>query len=250
MSSYRFQQPVIVFDLDDTLVDTSHVYWLARSRFESAMVAYGMDATHVIQKFEELDGQNIKTMGFAPERYGISMRDTYQWFINNSGLIPSAQLEELIDDAGELIFTQMPELIDGAKELLDWCSSRYDLVLLTRGLIDLQKKKVQFNNLEQYFRLIKVVSEKGAPEFKEIILEAGHSLDDAWIIGDSIKSDINPGLELGIKCILFVYAHHSYYWQQEYGHTPKGYFYSVPRLGDAIKVLQHPDLAEKISVLA
>jgi putative hydrolase of the HAD superfamily len=242
-------RPVIVFDLDDTLVDTSHVYWVARSSFVNIMVAHGIDATQVLQKFEELDGQNMMSMGFAPGRYGKSMRDTYQWFIGNSDLVPSAQLEKLIDDAGGLIFVQLPELIDGAKELLEWCSTRFDLVLLTRGLLNLQLKKIEHCNLGQYFRSIKVVSEKGASEFEEIITDAGHTLNDAWVIGDSIKSDINPGLDLGLKCILFVYAHHSYYWQQEYGHIPKGYFYSISRLVDAVNILQHPDMVKKVSAL-
>lgn len=245
----RMGNPVIVFDLDDTLVDTSHVYWVARSSFVNAMASYGIDATQVLMKFEELDGQNMKSMGFAPGRYRKSMLDTYRWFIGNSNLEPSPQLEKLIDDAGSLIFVQFPELIDGAKELLEWCSTRFDLLLLTRGLLELQLKKIEHCDIGHYFRTIKVVSEKGPSEFREIIVDAGHTMKDAWIIGDSIKSDINPGLELGVKCILFVYAHHSYYWQQEYGDLPKGYFYSIPKLAEAINIIQHPDMVEKISSL-
>ncbi len=242
-------RPVIVFDLDDTLVDTSHVYWVARSDFVNVMADCGLDPSVVINKFEEIDGDNMNSMGFSPGRYGKSMKDTYQWLVQNSNLVASTRIETLVNHAGNLIFSRMPELIDGAQELLEWCYTRFDLILLTRGFPELQMKKIEVSNIGHYFSSIKIVSDKKVSDFREFILETGHSLRNAWVLGDSIKSDINPGIELGLKCILFVYTHHSYYWQQEYGKKPSGRFYLITGLRDAINVLQHPEKSRMVETI-
>lgn len=246
---YNSRRPLIVFDLDDTLVDTSNVYWTARSKFANALASNGLDASEIIQKFEEIDGKNMKSMGFSPDRYGKSMQETYEWFVTHSYISHSKQLEIEIKNSGDLIYSLTPDLIEGAKDLLEWCNIRFDLVLLTRGIEELQQKKLNHHNIGRYFKLIKVVSEKGTRELEDIILEAGHRLSNTWVIGDSIKSDINPAIDLGLKCILFVYAHHSYYWQQEYGISPEGCFYSIAKLTDAVQILQNPDTVERVSTL-
>ncbi len=62
--------------------------------------------------------------------------------------------------------------------------------------------------------------------------ELEYSPEKTWIIGDSIKSDINPGVETGANCFLYVYHHHKYSWLQEYGCTPIGPFYKVKSLAE------------------
>lgn len=72
---------------------------------------------------------------------------------------------------------------------------------------------------------------------------------DCWVIGDSIKSDINPAIELGIGPILYLYSHHTYFWRQEYGALARGEFYLAKSLSEVQAILSNPDKFKKINKL-
>jgi putative hydrolase of the HAD superfamily len=237
----------IVFDLDDTLIDTSHVYWTARKAFIDVMVAQGLDGRSILEVFEKIDEKNIKTFGFHPTRYGHTMIDVYRILSRSRLLRENSVLEEKIRACGQIITTRFPELIDGAEELLKWASKKYSLILLTRGVEDIQHKKLAHCRIAHYFETIRVVAAKDARAFQQAVKESGVHPDSAWVIGDSIRSDINPAIEAGIKCILYVYSHHSYYWRQEYGVIPIQPFYKIGALNEAITLLENPSAIKMTS---
>lgn len=232
-------QHLMVFDLDDTLVDTSHVYHRARQRFVSLLSRMGAPADEVRCEFELIDAANMKHLGFAPERYGRSMLATYQHF----RCLKKVDLcdEERIRQCGDLILTRLPRLIDGARELLEWASPRYRLVLYTRGDPVLQRRKIDRVGIAGFFEDVVVTSAKTASELLDIIARNGSSPPSTWVIGDSIRSDINPGVEAGARCILYRYAHPSYIWQQEYGASATGSFYLVSELAEIPAVVSAPE---------
>ena len=131
-----------------------------------------------------------------------------------------------------------PKPIDGARELLTWAFPRFDLALITRGEKSLQLKKLEHVGFREYFRLIKIVERKTAETFKNVIARSGFSPGKSWVIGDSIQTDINPGIEAGARCIWYTYRHKAYYWQQEHGHTPVGDFVEISNLREAIGILE------------
>jgi putative hydrolase of the HAD superfamily len=142
-----------------------------------------------------------------------------------------------IEHCARRITTEFPKAIVGAAELLEWAFSRFDLALITRGRKDLQLKKVDHVGFRKYFRLIEVVEKKTSRTFETVIAHAGFSPSKSWVIGDSIQTDINPGIEAGARCIWYAYRHDSYYWQQEHGHTPIGEFFQISDLRDAVHIL-------------
>jgi putative hydrolase of the HAD superfamily len=235
---------LIIFDLDDTLVDTSDIYWRARSTFVEKLTEYGLEAEKIIEEFEKIDSINIKTLGFAPNRYEKSMLDTYQHFVSQGELSLSSadEIISCINFCSRIIEEAIPELIEGAKYLLDWASRYFKLALLTRGEDYLQKKKLCRTGLYRYFDLdfIRVVSKKDANTFKQFLDCVGYHPDNTWIVGDSIKSDINPGIEIGAICVLYIYRHHSYYWSQEHGCSSLGSFYKTNSLQQIKEILESP----------
>lgn len=91
-----------------------------------------------------------------------------------------------------------------------------------------------------YFDFIKVVSQKNANVFSNFLQDIGYHPKNTWIIGDSIKSDINPGIEVGAKCIFYVYKHPHYYWIQDYEYYTLGSFYKVYKLHEIRNILEAP----------
>ena len=237
---------LIVFDLDDTLVDTSDVYWRARSAFvELISSTTGMGNDTIIDAFERIDSEFILTSGFASGRYEQTMLKTYSLFCSNT---PTSDLLESIKACARIIQTDLPKPLPGARELLEWTSSRFRLALITRGERDLQLRKLQNVRFDRFFEVVRVVKRKEAAAFSAVIKEQGFTPDNTWVIGDSIGADINPGLEAGAKCIRYAYNHASYHWDPDSGVEPIGPFFQTSDLNTIIEILQSPSTFEMENV--
>jgi putative hydrolase of the HAD superfamily len=238
---------VLVLDLDDTLVDTSHVYWLSRSRFVTALTAHGIDPVEAVERFEAQDSFNMNEMGFSPARYQKTMADVYGELVRAGKLKQDNELASELSAAGQLVLNELPELIEGSIELLAWARERFAVILLTRGVEALQQRKILHLGLSPYLDEIRIVRQKGPEEFAQVIAAHNVPAHQAWVIGDSIRSDINPAIRVGARPVLYAYRHHSYYWRQEYGVLPEGPFFRIKRLVDAIPLLENPSEHAMIS---
>ncbi len=201
----RIKIKTIIFDLDDTLVKTSKLYNRARDEFSSLMQELGFNSEESLIKLDEVDISYIKEYGFVKERYPLSLGKTYEYFCKINGEKINPVLKKKIEDIGWQVFRQIPELVDGVYRVLDILSKKYFLILATLGDPQVQKKKLQLTDLKKYFSAIYVLRYKSVEEYQNILTE--HNLDkkDTWIIGNSVRSDLNPGLKLGINCILIPY---------------------------------------------
>lgn len=123
------------------------------------------------------------------------------------------------------------------------------MVYLTRGIPDFQIRKIKTLKIDKYFKSIQVVEKKGVNEFQEFLKDIKVHPSDCWVVGDSIKSDINPAINLGIKPILYLYSHHTYFWRQEYGALAEGAFYLAKSLSEVKSILSSPNKFKKINKL-
>ncbi len=232
-------QNLIIFDLDDTLLDTSDLYWRARSLFVEKVTKEGFDEKLIIDLFEKIDTENIKKLGFSPHRYGKSMTETYLTICSKINLkVQPETLTFLNEVCSPIVVNTVPEILNGAKELLEWAYGKFYLVVLTRGEENVQYRKLQESKLIKYFGDIYVVPCKNLQVFQSTLATTGFDPEKTWVIGDSIKSDINPGILAGTKCILYNYKHHSYSWIQEHDSKPIGKFYRVNDLREIRSLLE------------
>jgi len=205
MQKERVKIKTIIFDLDDTLIKTSKLYNQAREEFSSLMENSGFKKEEALVKLDEIDIKNIHQHGFTKERYPYSLGKTYEYFSQKNGKKINPELKKKIEEIGWQVFRQIPELVDGVYQVLDILSQKYFLILATLGDSQVQEKKLELTNLKKYFSAIYVLRYKSVEEYKNILTE--HKLDkkDTWIVGNSVRSDLNPGLKLGINCILIPY---------------------------------------------
>ena len=105
----------------------------------------------------------------------------------------------------------------------------------------MQRRKIANSEIGEYFEEVRVVTKKDASDFAQVISDQGVERQDTWIVGDSIRSDINPALQVGAKPMLYVYTHHSYYWRQEYGVIPLGSFHKIDTLEEAVEIFENPE---------
>jgi putative hydrolase of the HAD superfamily len=230
---------IIIFDLDDTLLDTSDLYWRTRTRFIRLLRQAGFDPKRAIRVFETIDAKHMQEWGFSPYRYSHSMVATYRVLSRYGSVHPKPQLLQEVRKCGEQLLRKTPRVLPGATQLLEWASRRFVLALITRGDPSLQIKKIRSAGLAKYFSSIRVVPFKTRDVFRNTIRQIPRL--ERWVIGDSIATDMRLGQQVGAHCILFEYRHPEYVWHYERKGRSAGTFKRIRNLKDAIPILERLD---------
>ncbi len=160
----------------------------------------------IIEKQEELDIQQVKelvTKGenpFGIDRFPETFVRTLDYFCNVYNLSYSVHEEDLVRSFGYETFYVQKDFMPGAEEVLNFLKKRGDeLILLTKGDYNWQNKKIEVHSLKDWFKEIHIVDEKNAKILETIIgLKDKSSI---YKVGNSLKSDIIPALEIGINGI-------------------------------------------------
>ena len=200
MTQYRL---AFIFDLDDTLVSTREIFVRAEETYLSRMEELGFDRNRVEEVFIEMERKNIQIFGFSTQRFPTSMGDTYA-FLSNS--IPDYRLDVGIktelEGIGRQVYSITPELFDHAVKVLEILKKKGDRLLLwTKGDSVVQRNILTSNNLEHFFSSINIFDYKSVDELQYVLDENNLNIGNTWVIGDSMHSDINPALELGVNAI-------------------------------------------------
>ena len=184
------------------MIQTSKIYNQARNEFSSILAEYGFAENEVLEKLDEIDIRHISQQGFAKERYPFSLIKTYHYYCKKAGRKIDQEIEKKISDIGWKVFRQIPEQVEGADWVLENLKNRYFLILATLGDPEVQHHKIIHSGLKSYFSAIYVLNYKTVDEYQKIIKKHQLDIEETWLIGNSVRSDLNPGLKLGLNCIL------------------------------------------------
>lgn len=224
----------VILDFDDTLVETTIHFYQAQDEFAAEMSKIGFEKEKVIPVLEKIDIENvIKSGGFYKHCFPNAMGDTYQYFCKLIGKKVCVNTKIKLENIGWQVFEREPEDIPGAKEVVAELAKEFPLFLVTKGDQENQIKRVKQKGLYDYFQGVYVVSNCKEQELSNIInennLEAGYS----WMIGNSMKSDINPAVKQGIKGIHVVHPHTWSFEEEE----PFGDYIEVDDIRQVISVI-------------
>lgn len=205
----------IIWDFDDTLVETAVFFETARERFARLMVSLGFPLDEVLEKLNLLDIENVRLCGgFLKECFPRAMAQTYDYFCRVKGIVPNPAVRKSAEEIGWWVFDQRPEPVSGACDILDGLSfgGRYELILATKGDPEIQWQRIEDSGLKKYFKKVYVLKDKTKLEYELIARWHGFDPGCSWVVGNSIKSDINPGIMSGYNCI---YIPNRYTWSYE-----------------------------------
>lgn len=190
----------LIMDADDTL-------WENNIYFEQATHDFITFLNHSRLSHEEvravLDGVE-RLMGYGSVNFTKSLVETYR------RLAEKDFYEEDIEQVrrfGEQIRTHPIQLLLGVRETLDYLLPRHDLFLLTKGDSEEQRLKVERSGIEQYFKQVVIVPEKDISTYHRVVGELQIDPQQAWMIGNSPKSDINPSLAAGLNAVFIPHPH-------------------------------------------
>lgn len=202
----------IVFDGDDTLWSTEQLYDRARDEARAEVVRSGLDGAEWEQLERRIDVENVRHFGFSTERFPTSCVQAFQALAQASGVGPDLEVLERIRSAARAVFIQDPPLVPGARETLEFLHARaVKLALLTKGDHDLQVRRVERSGLADLFDTIHIVPEKPPAAFRDIVAELKVDAADTWSVGNSVRSDILPAIEAGLRAV-WIDAH---VWEHE-----------------------------------
>jgi putative hydrolase of the HAD superfamily len=202
----------VVFDGDDTLWSTEHLYDRARDHARELVAMAGLDADKWEKLERKIDVENVRHLGFSPERFPTSCVQAYEAVARDRSVEPDPRVRERVRLAASAVFRQDPQPIDGAKETLENLRARgVKLALLTKGDPGLQQRRVDRSGLANLFDVIHVVTDKPAAAFRDIVAELDVDPSETWSVGNSVRSDILPALEAGLRAV-WIDAH---VWEHE-----------------------------------
>lgn len=235
ISSFRGEVHIlshgVIMDFDDTLVESTVFFETARMEYADLMAGLGFPRDEVLAVLDRKDIENVRQRGgFLKECFPLAMAQTYDHFCGLSGLEPDTNIRRRAEGIGWWVFDQRPVPVPGAGEVLEEMSAAgLRLVLATKGDPAIQWRRIGESGLREYFNGAYVLRDKTSREYQRISRWQGIDPARSWVVGNSIKSDINPGMEAGFNCI---YIPNSNTWHFEM-EEPRGRFST---LGDLREV--------------
>src|SRR5688572_3825100 len=184
---------VIAFDADDTLWHNEHYFQEAERKFCELLEDYLPQHT-VQRELLQTEIKNISLYGYGIKAFMPSMVETAIRITDNT--IKTEVIEKMIA-IGKDLLDKPVELMDGIEDVLKSLKPKYKLVLATKGDLLDQERKLKKSGLINYFHHIEIMSEKKEPDFEKLIKHLDIKAGELMMIGNSIKSDILPILNIG-----------------------------------------------------
>jgi putative hydrolase of the HAD superfamily len=203
---------LVVFDGDDTLWSTEALYDQARQDARRAAESAGLDGEAWEAAERRIDVQNVAHLGLSQARFPTSCIQALD-AVAGDRTIDDA-LRDAVWAAAAAVFEMPAPLLDGALETLEIVAATHRLALLTKGDGDVQRRRLEDSGLEPWFDEVTIVEQKSSEEFRSLLLEFHADPGASISIGNSLKSDILPAIEIGMHAI-WIDAH---VWEWERQH--------------------------------
>lgn len=192
---------VIAFDADDTLWVNEPYFQETENKFCALLEDYIPHHT-VSQELFKTEIANLGLYGYGVKGFMLSMIETA--LTVSSKTISLDVIEKTIGYGKELLEKPI-ELLDGVEQVLASLTNKYRLVVATKGDLLDQERKLKKSGLEHYFHHIEIMSEKNASDYSKLIKHLDIDPSEFLMIGNSLKSDILPVLQLGGQAIHIPY---------------------------------------------
>lgn len=223
----------IGFDADDTLWQNEQFYRLTEERF-AALLADHADPAALKERLLDAQKRNLQLYGFGIKGFTLSMIETAIGM--TEGKVPAAVIEKILA-AGRDMLGHPIEILPNVRETLERLAGSYRMVLITKGDLFDQERKIAQSGLGELFDAVEIVSDKQAATYRRIFDRHGDGAERAMMVGNSLKSDVVPAIEAGGWG---VYVPHDLTWAFEHVEAPV----NAPRFRQIVQLGELPGLVE------
>ena len=225
---------VIAFDADDTLWHNERLFVDAQAKFKQLLMQYH-SPEWIEQRLYAAELRNLPHFGYGIKAFALSMIETAVEL--TEGRIAGRDIQTIVDAAKAMIAAEV-ELLDHVADTVAQLADTYALMLITKGDLRDQEAKIAGSGLGRHFRYVEIVSDK-SPASYTLLLERYNIPPQRFLmVGNSLRSDILPVLELG-GCA--VYVPYSLTWAYEAADHPAAEqpgFYEIEHVGRLPQLLQ------------
>jgi len=192
----------IIFDMDNTLIDTEPLYNQAAKRFGLLMHSLGFDSEEVLSRQDAIDAGLFEEYGYSTDRYAESFERTAREFMVDK---PPHVVDTVVSDARSFamdIFDQKAKEYDYAQRIVrTFLHAGYKIAVITAGERWVQVKRFDDLTMRNLFHDCWVVLKKTADVFEDFCVKHDVDRANSWMIGDSIRSDILSSTAAGLNAV-------------------------------------------------
>lgn len=216
----------VAFDADDTLWHNEQYFRLTQDRFCELLRDF-TEPDRLLERLLEAEKRNIGHYGFGIKGFVLSMIETAIEITDQR--VPAGVIQEIIA-SGQDMLRHPIELLPHAREAVEAMASRYRVILVTKGDLLDQERKLAQSGLGDLFDGVEIVSGKTPAVYRDIFSRHAAGPENAMMVGNSMRSDVIPMIEAGGWG---VYVPHSPVWALEHEEPPTGHmrFREIPDLG-------------------
>ncbi len=226
------QIKVIGFDADDTLWVNEPFYQEVEKKFCQIMKPYLIEKETSAELFKT-EMQNLKIYGYGAKGFLLAMIETS--LRATQGKITTTEINKIIE-IGKTLLTMPIHMLAGVEEVLQKLQGQYILILVTKGDLLDQERKLQDSGLIDNFHHIEIMSDKHENNYKKLLSRLDIKPEEFLMVGNSIKSDILPVINIGAKA---VHVPFEVTWQHESNHsTPDSEtFITISEISEILNIL-------------
>jgi putative hydrolase of the HAD superfamily len=204
----------IGFDADDTLWHNEAYFALTQERFADLLRDHA-SADHLMDRLLAAERRNLGHYGFGIKGFTLSMIETA--IEVTEGRVPAAVIAQVLE-AGREMLRHPVDLMPHAEEAVRGLGG-YVLVLITKGDLLDQERKLAESGLGDLFDGIEIVSDKTRATYERAFSAHGDGAARALMVGNSLRSDVIPALEAGAWA---VHCPSKIEWALEAAEVPRG----------------------------
>ena len=185
---------VIGFDADDTLWINETYYLETENEFCRLLAEYRDSSQEISAELYKTETANMRLYGYGIKAFTLSLVETALRISNNK--VPQAVISKIINLGKEQLDKPLV-LLDDVKNVLDHLSRDYRLIVVTKGDLLDQERKLRNSSLESYFHHIEIMSDKKESDYRKLLKHLDIEPGQFMMVGNSLRSDIIPVLAIG-----------------------------------------------------
>jgi putative hydrolase of the HAD superfamily len=220
----------VFFDGDNTLWHIEALYDHARKELVRYIGESGADAAE-IDDFQRLEDKRLfEELGYSATRFATSFENTLRWFVPGATTTQLGRARRL----AQSVFEMPAEIDPDTLGVLSCLRSSHHLALVTAGERWVQERRLAAFRYSNMFDIIQIVERKTALLFRELAADLAIGVQQSWVVGDSLRSDIMPALEAGLNAVLI--ANHNWIEVEHVDNQPSN-LKVVNRLADVVPII-------------
>jgi putative hydrolase of the HAD superfamily len=227
------QFTTIAVDADDTLWQSEQYFRFTEEQFTDLLAEHG-ERQALSNRLLAAERRNLGIYGFGIKGFVLSMIETAVEV--TEGKVSGSTIGRILE-FGHAMLAHPIETLPGVRSTLKQLHGRYKLVMVTKGDLFDQERKLAESGLGEFFAAVEIVSRKDESTYRRVFTAHGNGPSEGLMIGNSVKSDILPALAAGAWSAL---VPHPLTWIVEHDDAPRGHprFRELSRFDQVLSLLE------------